>query len=93
LPPNIGIPVNDLTLPVSNANSLDWETTTRKSICFDSRGILESTDTKIVLKDFQGFNKASLAELELTTVGGVDIKTYNSSNTLIPLSSQGNPEF
>jgi prepilin-type N-terminal cleavage/methylation domain-containing protein len=93
LPPNIGIPVNDLTLPVSNANSLDWETTTRKSICFDSRGILERTDTKIVLKDFQGFNKASLAEIELTTVGGVDIKTYNSSNTLIPLSSQGNPEF
>jgi prepilin-type N-terminal cleavage/methylation domain-containing protein len=93
LPPNIGIPVDDLTLPVTNANSLDWTTTSTKSICFDNRGILETTDTKIVLKDFQGFNKARLAELELTTVGGVDVKTYNSSNTLIPASSQGNPEF
>jgi prepilin-type N-terminal cleavage/methylation domain-containing protein len=96
LPPNIGIPVGETTLPVTpvtNANSLDWTTTTRKSICFDNRGILEDTDTKILLKDFQGFNKARLAELELTTVGGVDVKTYNSSNTLIPASSQGNPEF
>jgi prepilin-type N-terminal cleavage/methylation domain-containing protein len=82
LPPNIGIPEGDTTLPVTNANSLDW-TTTGKRICFDNRGILEDTDTKIVLKDFQGFNKARLAELELTKVGGVDVKTYNSSNTSI----------
>jgi prepilin-type N-terminal cleavage/methylation domain-containing protein len=93
LPPNIGIPVADTTLPVTNANSLDWTTTTRKSICFDNRGILEDTDTKIVIKDFQGFNKAMLAELELTKVGGVDVKTYNSSNILIPASNQGNSEF
>jgi prepilin-type N-terminal cleavage/methylation domain-containing protein len=91
LPPNIGIPVGDGTLPVADANYLGW--TTNKSICFDNRGILEYDATKIVLKDFQGFNKARLAHLELTKVGGVDINTYNSSNTLIPASSQGNPEF
>ncbi len=91
LPPNIGIPVDDATLPVADANYLGW--TTNKSICFDNRGILEYDSTKIVLKDFQGFNKARLAYLELTKVGGVEIKTYNSSNVLIPLSSQDNPEF
>jgi prepilin-type N-terminal cleavage/methylation domain-containing protein len=97
LPPNIGIPVDDTTLPVTNANSLDWTTTVRKSICFDNRGILEDTDTKIVLKDFQGFNKARLAELELTKVGGVDIKTYIQSTpstfTAIVPTNPDNPEF
>jgi prepilin-type N-terminal cleavage/methylation domain-containing protein len=91
LPPNIGIPVGDSTLPIADANYLGW--TTNKSICFDNRGILEYDATKVVLKDFQGFNKARLAYLELTKVGGVDIKTYNSSNALIPASNQGNPEF
>jgi prepilin-type N-terminal cleavage/methylation domain-containing protein len=96
LPPNIGIPVADTTLPVTNANSLDW-TTSGKSICFDNRGILETTNTKIVLKDFQGFNKARLAELELTTVGNVDIKTYIQSTpstfTAITPTNSDNPEF
>jgi prepilin-type N-terminal cleavage/methylation domain-containing protein len=98
LPPNIGIPVGDITLPVTpvvNANSLDWTTT--KSICFDNRGILEDTTTKVVLKDFQGFNKARLAELELTKVGGVDIKTYIQSTpstfTAIVPANSDNPEF
>jgi prepilin-type N-terminal cleavage/methylation domain-containing protein len=91
LPPNIGISVGDSTLPVADADYLGW--TTNKSICFDNRGILEYDATKIVLKDFQGFNKARLAHLELTKVGNVDINTYDSSNTLIPDSSQGNPEF
>ena len=94
LPPNIGIPVG-ATLPVANANSLDWATrtaTNNKSICFDNRGTLERTDTRIVLKDFKGFNKAVLAELELTTVGGIEVKTYNSNNILM-YANQGNPEF
>jgi hypothetical protein len=95
LPPNIGISVGDSTLPVADADYLGW--TTNKSICFDNRGILEYDSTKIVLKDFQGFNKARLAHLELTKVGNVDIKTYTQSTpptfTAIPLSSEGNPEF
>ena len=100
LPPNIGIPVGDSTLPVTNANALDWNTnstTTGKGICFDNRGILETTTTKIVLKDFQGFNKARLAEIELTTVGGSDIKTYIQSTpitfTAIVPTNSDNPEF
>jgi prepilin-type N-terminal cleavage/methylation domain-containing protein len=100
LPPNIGISVGDTTLPVTNANSLDWTTrtsTSTKSICFDNRGILETSETKIVLKDFQGFNKARLAELELTTVGNVDIKTYIQSTpvtfTAIVPTNSDNPEF
>jgi prepilin-type N-terminal cleavage/methylation domain-containing protein len=91
LPPNIGIPVDESGLPAPDANYLEW--TTNKSICFDNRGILEYDTTQIVLKDFQGFSKARLAYLELTKVGGVEIKTYDSSNVLIPLSSQDNPEF
>ena len=95
LPPNIGIPVGDTTLPVTNANALDW--TGVNSICFDNRGILADTTTKIVLKDFQGFNKARLAEIELTKVGGVDIKTYVQSTpstfTAIVPTNPDNPEF
>jgi prepilin-type N-terminal cleavage/methylation domain-containing protein len=98
LPPNIGIPKTATTLPITGAvtNSLDW-ITSGKSICFDNRGILEDTTTKIVIKDFQGLNKAKLAEIELTKVGGIDVKTYAESTpatfTTINLSSQDNPEF
>jgi prepilin-type N-terminal cleavage/methylation domain-containing protein len=97
LPKNIGIPKTATTLPTGSVtNSLDW-TTSGRSICFDNRGILEDTTTKIVLKDFQGFNKARLAEFELTKVGGIDINTYTESTTStfikIDPSSQGNPEF
>jgi prepilin-type N-terminal cleavage/methylation domain-containing protein len=95
LPPNIGISVGDSTLPVADADYLGW--TTNKSICFDNRGILEYDATKIVLKDFQGFSKARLAYLELTKVGGVEIKTYSQSppSTFAPIvsSNSDNPEF
>jgi prepilin-type N-terminal cleavage/methylation domain-containing protein len=97
LPQNVGIPKVAITLPSGSVtNSLDW-TTSGQRICFDNRGILEDTTTKIVLKDFQGFNKAKLAEFELTKVGGVDINTYNesASSTFAKInpSGQGNPEF
>ncbi len=94
LPPNIGIIKDDTTLPApmgAVTNSLTW--TGGASICFDNRGILDDTTTKIVLRDFQGFNKARLAGLELTKVGGVDIYTYNDALAAIAPSSQGNPEF
>ncbi len=95
LPPNIGIPTAATVLPApigTATNSLNW-TAVGSRICFDSRGILEDTTTKIVLRDFQGFNKAKLTALELTKVGGVDIYTYTDALTAIAPSSQGNPEF
>jgi prepilin-type N-terminal cleavage/methylation domain-containing protein len=87
LPPNIGIIKDDTTLPVPTGtvtNSLDW-TTDAKRVCFDSRGLLDGIARKvIVLRDFQAFNKARLAEIEITVVGGVDIKTYDDSGVEIP---------
>ena len=108
LPPNIGVP-DTATLSGTAAipTSLDWTTTGTpgKRICFDNRGILDDTSTKIVLKDFQGFNKAKLAELELTKVGGVEVKTYDNSGVEVPrismeidsssnpIPGSGNPSF
>ncbi len=98
LPPNIGIPTAATTLPTIGAvttsatsSELDW--TGGKVVCFDNRGILADTTTKIALRDFQGFNKAKLSAFELTKVGGADIYTYTDALTTIAPSSQGNPEF
>lgn len=100
LPPNIGIPSNYTGLPTvatAPANPLDWDSNNGKGICFDNRGIIDDTTTKIILKDFQGFNKARLAIFEITKVGNIDISTYSEkpSNvfTIINLDSQENPEF
>ncbi len=95
LPPNIGIPTTSTALPTpigTATNSLDWKPVGSR-ICFDSRGILEDTDVKIVLRDFQGFNRAKFSALELTKVGNVDVYTYTSALADIAKSSQGNPEF
>jgi prepilin-type N-terminal cleavage/methylation domain-containing protein len=95
LPPNIGIIKDNITLPApigAVTNLLDW--TGAGIICFDNRGILEGTSNKIItLKDFQGFNKARIAALEITKVGSTDIYTYTEALTSIEPSSQGNPEF
>ncbi len=96
LPKSVGIPVTPITLPVIGfvTNSLEWNNGT--GICFDNRGIVDDTTSKIILKDFRGDNKAKIAMIDITKVGGVDIITYQekSSNfTRIDLSSQGNPEF
>jgi prepilin-type N-terminal cleavage/methylation domain-containing protein len=86
----------------SVTTSLSWttsatSTTPGSRICFDNRGILDDTTTKIVLSDFQGFNKATLVELELTTVGNVDIKAYSkiTSTTFATTgsSTQDSPSF
>jgi prepilin-type N-terminal cleavage/methylation domain-containing protein len=97
LPPNIGIPTTTTTLPTIGAiaNSLDW-TTNGQKICFDNRGILDDTTTKIILKDFRGDNKAKLVALDITKIGSVDINTYAESTpaTFTQISiNQDNPEF
>jgi prepilin-type N-terminal cleavage/methylation domain-containing protein len=95
LPQNIGIPSDTTTtLPTGAVTN----TLSGIRICFDNRGILDSSSTtKLVLRDFQGFNKAKLSSIELTTVGSVDINTYTESPpstfAAINLSSEGNPEF
>lgn len=100
LPPNIGIPNTATTLPDGIGtvpNYLDWKEL-GKRICFDNRGLLdngtfENTMGKIVLKDFQGFNKAQLAALTITKVGDVDINAYSVSLVRIVKSGSDDPDF
>ncbi len=95
LPPNIGIPTDATTLPTIGAvtTSLGW--TGAGVICFDNRGIREDTTTQIAFRDFQGFNRAKIAALEITKVGNVDVNTYTESTppTFTMTGTQGNPEF
>jgi prepilin-type N-terminal cleavage/methylation domain-containing protein len=87
LPQNVGIIKDDTTLPAPTGtvtNSLNW-TTDAKRICFDNRGLLDGIARKvIVLRDFQAFNRARLAEIEVTVVGGIEVKTYDDSRVEIP---------
>jgi prepilin-type N-terminal cleavage/methylation domain-containing protein len=102
LPLTIGIPATSTTIPVVGtvANPLDWSgsgAANGRGVCFDSRGIVDNLTTKVILKDFRGDNIAKLSVINLTLIGGVDVATYTESTpgnfALIPLSSQGNPEF
>lgn len=98
LPPNVGI--TDVATTNSISNSLNWNSTTwgaTTGICFDNRGIVDNTGTKIVLKDFRGDNRAKVAIIEIGKVGSVDITTYDSNTSATPnaiaADSQGNPVF
>ncbi|WP_373545011.1 Tfp pilus assembly protein FimT/FimU [Chamaesiphon sp.] len=97
LPPNIGIPQTPTTLPVIGSITNPLSEWTGKSICFDNRGILDDTVPRVIVKDFRGDNKAKIVAFDITKVGNIDISTYAESTpstfTLIPLSSQGNPDF
>jgi prepilin-type N-terminal cleavage/methylation domain-containing protein len=79
LPPLVGITnvaSSTFAAPVTATitNSLAW------NICFDSRGIVD-TVTQVVLKDFQGNNKAQIAVVSITKVGNVDFYTYAKNAT------------
>ena len=97
LPPNIGITdvaSSNVALPAGSVtldNSLAWD------ICFDNRGILDSASRKkLILKDFQGFNKAEIAVVDISTVGGIDLFTYpknDTTTTLVDTSTPPNPIF
>jgi prepilin-type N-terminal cleavage/methylation domain-containing protein len=81
LPKQVGItdvPSTVLAIPgtppstITVNNSLNW------NICFDNRGIAGVTQN-IILKDFQGNNRARLAAFVTTVVGGTDVYLYNKS--------------
>jgi prepilin-type N-terminal cleavage/methylation domain-containing protein len=101
LPPNIGIPSAYTGLPTvvtAPTNPLDWSgggTQNGKGICFDNRGLVDDLTTKIILKDFQGFNKAKIVVFDITKVGNIDVNTYTEStpSTFTMTGSSGNPEF
>ncbi len=103
LPPNIGIPSAYTGLPTVTTiptNPLNWGITidgseNGKGICFDNRGLADNLTTKIILKDFQGFNKAKIVVFDITKVGGIDVSTYSESppSTFAITGSQGYPEF
>jgi prepilin-type N-terminal cleavage/methylation domain-containing protein len=101
LPPNIGIPSSYTGLPTvvtAPTNPLDWSiggTQNGKGVCFDNRGLVDDLTTKIILKDFQGFNKAKLVVFDITKVGNIDVNTYTEStpSTFTMTGSSGNPEF
>jgi prepilin-type N-terminal cleavage/methylation domain-containing protein len=69
-------------------NSLNW------SICFDNRGIVDTT-RNVILQDFQGNNRAKIAAIVVGKVGSVDIYTYDASLTADLNDGQGipNPVF
>ncbi len=99
LPSNVGITSTPSVTIASPAgigtvsNSLNWNG--GKGICFDNRGLVDDTTTRVVLQDFQGNNSAKLAVLDISKIGNVDIYTYKNataSPTQIPLS-QDNPQF
>jgi prepilin-type N-terminal cleavage/methylation domain-containing protein len=96
LPPDVGITSTSPTTITSPAgigtvtNSLSW------NICFDNRGIIEGTPTRVILQDYRGNNRAKLALIDLSKMGNIDIYTYSNivaSPTQISLNSQDNPEF
>jgi prepilin-type N-terminal cleavage/methylation domain-containing protein len=95
LPASIGIPITPTQLPTETiTNSLEWNN--GKGLCFDNRGIVDDTTSRIVLRDFRGDSKAKIALLDITKVGNVDIVTYSEKSnifTRILPNSQGNPEF
>jgi prepilin-type N-terminal cleavage/methylation domain-containing protein len=65
--------------PITVDNSLNW------AICFDNRGIIDPASRKqIVLKDFQGSNKAEITAFDISAVGGVDMFTYAKNPSLTP---------
>jgi prepilin-type N-terminal cleavage/methylation domain-containing protein len=96
LPPNIGIPNTPTSFSDPEINdvstSLDWIGDSKR-ICFDNRGILDDTTTKIILKDFQGFNKAKIAAITITKVGEVDVNTYSENFTRIVKNGTDDPDF
>jgi prepilin-type N-terminal cleavage/methylation domain-containing protein len=80
LPSNVGItdiasstfgtPSGTVTID----NDLNWY------ICFDNRGLVDTTSKQqLVLKDFQGNNRAKIAAFNISLVGGVDIFTYTDN--------------
>ena len=57
-------------------NDLSW------NICFDNRGIVDTTSKQqLVIKDFQGNNRAKIAAFNISLVGSVDIFTYADNAT------------
>jgi prepilin-type N-terminal cleavage/methylation domain-containing protein len=105
LPLTIGIPATSTTIPdvptpITIDNPLDWSgvgTANGRGICFDSRGIVDSLATRIILRDFRGDNRAKLSVINLTLIGGIDVATYTENTpgnfVVISLNNQGNPEF
>jgi prepilin-type N-terminal cleavage/methylation domain-containing protein len=97
LPANIGITdITSTTLPVIGAVSNDLNWNSGAGICFDNRGIVD-TSTRVIVKDFRGDNIAKIALLDVNKIGNVDLTTYGdntpSSPDLIPADTQGNPVF
>jgi prepilin-type N-terminal cleavage/methylation domain-containing protein len=96
LPASVGISDLNTTFTspsISVPSSLSW------NICFDNRGTVDinSSATKVVLKDFRGDNIAKVSLFDISLVGNADITTHDSNTSSspnpIPLDSQGNPVF
>jgi prepilin-type N-terminal cleavage/methylation domain-containing protein len=67
--------------------------TMNEGVCFDNRGIIPTTSATIIIKDFRGDNRARMAAINVTKLGGVDIATYDATSSLIPPDSANNPVF
>lgn len=85
LPANVGITDAEEStfgsVTFTGTNDLNW------NVCFDNRGIVDAgSRTKLIVKDFQGTNKAEIAAFDISTVGGVDMLTY-TKKPIVPFPS------
>jgi prepilin-type N-terminal cleavage/methylation domain-containing protein len=75
------------TINVTIEPYLNW------SICYDNRGIAYQP-VKLTLKDFQGFNRAQTALIEVEKVGGVTITTKDKNGaSTVDLTDPNNPRL
>lgn len=72
---------------VTTESYLNW------SICYDNRGLVYQS-VVVTLNDFQGFQRAQTASIEVDRVGGLTVNTYaKNSSYPIPPDSVKKPVF
>jgi prepilin-type N-terminal cleavage/methylation domain-containing protein len=85
--------------PTAVGSNVTYETHLNWEICYDNRGIAHKS-VLLFLQDFQGNNTATIAAIDVTRVGGVDITTRGRDNIELPrinadaaIPGSGNPSF
>jgi prepilin-type N-terminal cleavage/methylation domain-containing protein len=86
---------SDSFTPANGASAINvaYEANLRWSICYDNRGIAYQPVT-LILKDFQGNNKAITSQIEILGIGQLRVTTRDRAGNIIPADpSSGNPIF
>jgi prepilin-type N-terminal cleavage/methylation domain-containing protein len=75
----------------ASATSVAYEANLNWNICYDNRG-LAYKPVELILKDFQGNNRAKTSTIQVTGIGQLNVDTKDSAGTSIP-KSNGNSVF